>query len=180
MFKNSPSICYIFFAIDYVIVMSIKTYASVMGINTEDKYLVRFLRENKKYLAKRLLKMFPNKNWSLGGQKALIKELTTQVLLFDVLGSGRPHTVRTVPVLSVVLIRAFSPPRLQFLLGNILSNRFASYFFFSQRFYQVLIFSAEQREFVNKLRRANKYEPFLTKTERFRNSCIPYCVSKFR
>ena len=38
----------------------------------------------------------------------------------------------------------------------------------------------EQREFVNKLRRANKYEPFLTKTERFRNSCMPYCVSKFR
>jgi len=29
----------------------------------------------------------------------------------------------------------------------------------------------EQREFVSKLRGANKYEPFLTKTERFRNSC---------
>ena len=38
----------------------------------------------------------------------------------------------------------------------------------------------EQREFVNKLCRANKYKPFLTKTERFHNSCIRYCVSKFR
>jgi len=34
--------------------------------------------------------MFPNKNWSLGGLKALMKKLTAQVLLFDVLGSGRP------------------------------------------------------------------------------------------
>ena len=45
--------------------------------------------------------MFPNKNWSLGGLKKLIKKLTTQVLLLDVLGSGRPRTVRTVPVLSI-------------------------------------------------------------------------------
>jgi len=38
----------------------------------------------------------------------------------------------------------------------------------------------EQHDFVNELCRANKYEPFRTKTERFRNSCIPYCVSNFR
>ena len=40
----------------------------------------------------------------------------------------------------------------------------------------------EQRHFVTKLRRANKYEPFRskTRTERFRNSCIPYCISNFR
>jgi len=40
----------------------------------------------------------------------------------------------------------------------------------------------EQRDdVVNKLRRANKYELFLAKTEWFRNSyIIPYCVSKFR
>jgi len=68
--------------------------------STEDKYLIKSLRENKKYGAKRLLKMFPNKNWSLGGLKALIKKLTTQILLFDVLSSGRPRTVRTVPALS--------------------------------------------------------------------------------
>ena len=44
-----------------------------MGISTEDKYLIKSLRENKKYGAKRLLKMFPNKNRSLGGLKVLIK-----------------------------------------------------------------------------------------------------------
>jgi len=59
---------------------------------------MKCLRESKKYGAKQLLKMFPNKNWSLGGLNgALIKKSTTQVLLFDVLGSGRPCTVSTVP-----------------------------------------------------------------------------------
>ena len=51
--------------------------------------------------------MFPNKNWSLGGLKLLIKKLTTQVQLFDVQSSGwRPRTVRTVPALSIFLISA--------------------------------------------------------------------------
>jgi len=74
---NSSSICYIFFAIDDVIVTSVDTYTSTMGISIEDKYLIKSLQENKKYGAKRLLKMFANKNWSLGGLKALIKKLTT-------------------------------------------------------------------------------------------------------
>jgi len=73
----------------------------MLGISAEDKYLIKSLPENKKYGAKRLLKMSPNKNWSLGGLKALIKKLTTRVLLFDVSGSGRHRTVRTVPVLSI-------------------------------------------------------------------------------
>jgi len=49
MFKNSPYICYIFFAIDDVIVISVSTYASLMGISTEVKYLIKSLREDKKY-----------------------------------------------------------------------------------------------------------------------------------
>ena len=74
MFKNIPSICYTFFAIDDVIVTSVDTYSSTMRISTgiEDNYLIKSLHENKKYGAKRLLKMFPNKNWSLDGLKALI------------------------------------------------------------------------------------------------------------
>jgi len=61
MFKNSPSICYTFFAIDDVIVTSVNTYTSIMGISTEDKYLIKSLRENQKYGAKRLLKCFLTK-----------------------------------------------------------------------------------------------------------------------
>jgi len=45
MFKNSPSFCYIFFAVDDVIVTSVNTYTSMMGFSTEDKYLIKSLRE---------------------------------------------------------------------------------------------------------------------------------------
>jgi len=54
-------------------VTSVNTYTSIMGFSTEDKYLMKCLLVNNKYGAKHLLKMFPNKNWSLGGRKALIK-----------------------------------------------------------------------------------------------------------
>jgi len=57
MFTNSPFICYTCFAINDVIVASVNTYTSMMGISTEDKYLIKSLRENKKYEAKRLLKL---------------------------------------------------------------------------------------------------------------------------
>jgi len=46
-----------------------------MGISTEGKCLIKSLRENKKYGAKRLLKMFPNRNWSLSELKVLIKKI---------------------------------------------------------------------------------------------------------
>jgi len=72
-------------------VTSVNTYASMMGISIEDKYLITSLRENKKYGAKRLLKLFPNKNWSLDGLKALIEKLTTQVL-WDNQGQPLPIT----------------------------------------------------------------------------------------
>jgi len=100
----------IFFAIDDVIVTWVNTCTSVMGISTEDKYLMESLRENKKYLAKRLLKMFPN--WTVG---------QCEVDHYPI------H--RTTCVVNF-LISAFCPPRLQFLLGDILSNRFGKYFLF--------------------------------------------------
>jgi len=46
----------------FVIVTSANTYTSVMGISTEDKYLIKSSCENKKYGAKQLLKLFLNKN----------------------------------------------------------------------------------------------------------------------
>jgi len=44
-----------------VIVMSVNTYMSMIGISTEDKYLIKSLPEYKKYGAKRLLKCFLTK-----------------------------------------------------------------------------------------------------------------------
>jgi len=40
------------FAVDDVIVAPVNTYTSMMGISTEDKYLIKCLRENKKHGAK--------------------------------------------------------------------------------------------------------------------------------
>ena len=53
-----PHSSYIFFAIDDVIVTSVNTCTSVMGISTEEKYLIKSVRENKTCGAKRLLKCF--------------------------------------------------------------------------------------------------------------------------
>jgi len=86
-------------------VTSVNAYTSMMRISIKDKYLIKSLSENKKYGTKQLFKCFLTKT----GLKALIKKLTTQVLLFDVLGSGQPRIVRTVPVLSIFLISTFSP-----------------------------------------------------------------------
>jgi len=71
-------------------------------------------------------KMFPNKNWSLGGLKVLIKKIDNR-------GTVRTVRCRPLPDTCVVnfFISTFSPARLQFLLGNILSNRLAPYFLFS-------------------------------------------------
>jgi len=44
----------------------------MMGIIIEHKYLIKSLQENKKHGSKRLLKMFLNKNYSLGGLKVLM------------------------------------------------------------------------------------------------------------
>ena len=75
-------------------------------------------------------KMFPNKNWSLGGLKVLIKKIDNR-------GTVRTVRCRPLPDTCVVnfFISTFSPARLQFLLGNILSNRLAPYFLFSGFFF---------------------------------------------
>jgi len=73
----------------------------MMGISTEDKYLIKSLRESNKHGAKQLPKMFPNKNWSLDGLKALFKKLTTQVLCGQCEVNHYPIRRTTVPVLSV-------------------------------------------------------------------------------
>jgi len=133
MFKNSPSICYIFFAVDDVMVMSVNTYTSIMGISTVDKYLIKCLPENKKYGAKWLLKCFLTKtgvlvDWKRWSLKKLMTRyccLTYWVVVDLALSAQylRCH----------FLISAFSPSRLPFLLGNSLSNRFAPYFLFSRK-----------------------------------------------
>jgi len=45
------------------------------GFTKEDKVVMKFLRETKRYGAKRFLSEFPKKPWSLSGLKRLIKKI---------------------------------------------------------------------------------------------------------
>src|ERR1700690_129350 len=67
-----------------------------MPFSKEDKISIKFLRQNKQYGAKQFLKEFPQKGWSLGGLKKLIKKIDTTGSAARCPGSGRRRTVRTV------------------------------------------------------------------------------------
>jgi len=77
--------------------------------------------------------MFPNKYWSLGRLKALIKKIDNTDNVRTVLGRPLANTSNNSTYVVDFLINAFSPPRLQFLLGNVLRNRFPPYFLFSRK-----------------------------------------------
>jgi DNA-binding Lrp family transcriptional regulator len=67
-----------------------------MAFSEEDKISIKFLRQNKQYGAKKFLKEFPKKGWSLGGLKKLIRKIDTTGTAARRPGSGRRRTVRTV------------------------------------------------------------------------------------
>jgi len=46
-----------------------------MVLTEEDKDAIKFLRDTKRYSAKRLLAEFPAKQWSLGGLNKLLKKI---------------------------------------------------------------------------------------------------------
>jgi len=57
------------------------------------KHVIKFLRQNKHYEAKRFLKEFPHKSWSCNGLDKIIRKTDhtgTSKRLLD--GSGRPRT----------------------------------------------------------------------------------------
>lgn len=67
-----------------------------MAFSEEDKYVIKCLREEKNYSARRLLREFPGKGWSLGGLNHLVRKIDTYRTVKRRLGSGRPRTARTV------------------------------------------------------------------------------------
>ena len=64
-----------------------------MAFTEEDKIAIKFLRENKNYGAKRILKEFPNKGWSLGGLSYLLQKIDQTGTVKRRKGSGRKRTV---------------------------------------------------------------------------------------
>src|SRR6218665_2673053 len=66
-----------------------------MAFSEEDKHVVKFLRQNKHYGAKRLLKEFPHKSWSCGGLDKIIRKIDRTGTSKCLPGSGHPRTART-------------------------------------------------------------------------------------
>jgi len=65
-----------------------------MVFTEEDKVAIKFLRETKRYGAKRLLAEFPSKQWSLGGLNKLIKKIDETGSIERSIGAGRRRSVR--------------------------------------------------------------------------------------
>src|SRR5215469_1836684 len=65
-----------------------------MVFTEEDKVAIKFLRETKRYGAKRLLAEFPSRQWSLGGLNKLLKKIDETGSIERSKGAGRPRSVR--------------------------------------------------------------------------------------
>src|SRR6218665_1785188 len=65
-----------------------------MAFSEEDKVVVKFLRKNKHYGAKQLIKDFPDTGWTLGGLKKLLLKIDLTGSSERHAGSGRPRTAR--------------------------------------------------------------------------------------
>ena len=66
-----------------------------MAFSEEDRHVIKFLRQNKQYGAKRLLKEFPQKGWTLNGLKTLIRKIDRTGTVQRIPGSGGLRTART-------------------------------------------------------------------------------------
>lgn len=67
-----------------------------MAFTDDDKIVIKFLRQNKHYGAKRFISEFPEKRWSLSSLKRLIRKIDATGTTERTKGSGRPRTARKV------------------------------------------------------------------------------------
>jgi len=73
-----------------------------MVFSKEDKVLIKNFYETKGYGARKLLKEFPQKNWTKGGLDSLITKLRSTGDIVRKQGSGRPRPTRTDEALAEV------------------------------------------------------------------------------
>jgi hypothetical protein len=66
-----------------------------MAFTEEDKHVIKFLRETKRYSARKFLKKFPDKNWTRRGLDELIKKMDAHGSINRRSGSGRLRRART-------------------------------------------------------------------------------------
>jgi hypothetical protein len=65
-------------------------------LTKEDKILIKNLWESKKYGSRKLIKEFPNKNWSKRGLDDFMRRLRETSTIERTPGSGRPHTAENI------------------------------------------------------------------------------------
>src|SRR6218665_1317842 len=63
-----------------------------MAFSEKDKIVIKFLRKNKHYGAKQLIKDFPDRGWTLGGLKKLLRKIDLTGSSERRAGSRRPRT----------------------------------------------------------------------------------------
>src|SRR6218665_98484 len=79
-----------------------------MAFSEEDKHVIKFFRQNKRYGAKRFLKEFPHKRWSRGGLDKVIRKIDRTGTSKRLPGSGRPQTAPTADKIEEVETLALS------------------------------------------------------------------------
>jgi inhibitor of nuclear factor kappa-B kinase subunit alpha len=66
-----------------------------MAFSEEDRIVIQYLRQNQNYSAKRFLREFPDKTWTLGGLSELLRKIDITGSCKRQAGSGRPRTARS-------------------------------------------------------------------------------------
>jgi len=84
-----------------------------MPFSLEDKHTIKVLREQKLYGATKILRMFPNKNWTSSGVKTVLIKTDATGSIERCSGSGRPCMARSPDTISDVqdLVLSGSEPR---------------------------------------------------------------------
>lgn len=73
-----------------------------MVFSEEDKNLIKFYRINRNNGARKILKLFPEKRWTLRGIQYLINKIDETGSFARRIGSGRPRSVRTPAIIDKV------------------------------------------------------------------------------
>jgi len=91
-----------------------------MPFSLEDKHTIKVLRQQKLYAATNILRMFPNKNWTLSGVKTVLSKTDATGSIERCSGSGQPRTARSPDTTSDVqdLLLSGSEPRRLRSLGD--------------------------------------------------------------
>jgi len=84
-----------------------------MPFSLEDTHTIKVLRQQKLYGATKILRMFPNKKWTLSGVKTVLSKTAATGSVERCSGSSRPRTTRSPDMISDVqdLVLSGSEPR---------------------------------------------------------------------